>query len=208
MAASLILLPPSLYTSLPISHSLTSTTSHFLSYRLSLPPSVYSFSVILTLSWTPSLIFSFTLISPLAHFSSPASSLTVPKLVCLIWGFEFASSFCLLSCPKCIFISRTEADLMSVSGFRTQTIQNNQFTHNNESTLVCSCVRWSWKLWKLSRRCVWLMHLDLSVQQSNVLCRNPDKRPAPILWIEYGPYKTELVIMLLLLTLATPPKKT
>lgn len=64
---------PSLSLYLPAHLSLTSTTSLFLSYCLSLPPSVYPFSVVLTLNKTPSpclfLSFSFTLISLLTLFS-------------------------------------------------------------------------------------------------------------------------------------------
>lgn len=90
VTASLILFPPSLYTSLPISHSLSSSTSFFC---FTIFPSLPLFIHVQSFSWSTKfpLLFclSFTLISPLTPFPLLVSSLWIPSLMCLNQGFKF-----------------------------------------------------------------------------------------------------------------------
>lgn len=82
MAASLILLPPSLYTSLPISHSRTFYHLSYFFCLFFLYFCLYSFSFLCSTKLPPS--FSFTFISPLPHFSLLVSSLKMPGLISFI----------------------------------------------------------------------------------------------------------------------------
>lgn len=94
---------------LPLTHSLPPPLFFCLTIFPSHPLFIHFQSFSRSAKLSPS--FSFTLISPLTHFFFPASSLRVPSLICLIWGFKFllhsASSLVL-----CIFLSWTETDLM------------------------------------------------------------------------------------------------